>query len=278
MKHLKCVAVAILGGLMLQGCMSGKSFKSQSLQDVTSVVDKHLKTIKPEEILILFDINYTLTHLPQMPMSLIKEYYGVWAQEVRTLPKDQQDLVLSWNIKNNSNIILDPKALEVLADLRNKGVKVIALTAALAGDFDGKGPMNYHVYEELKSLGISFDNSFPQLKDVVFTDMRKYHGGYPMYYKGILFSNGDASGISKGDVLVHFLKHVGYTPKVVIIADDRKDNIAAIETALEKAYPDTQLEGLEYLYAFSLPVPKMTREEFRSYLKDLKTRAGVETA
>jgi hypothetical protein len=272
MKRFKYMLVAIMGVLMLQGCMS-KSFKSQSLQDVVMIVDQHLETVKPEEILVLFDINYTLTHLPQKPMSLVKAYSDVWAQEMRTLPKDKQDLVLSWDVKNNPNIILDPKALEVLADLRNKGVKIIALTAALAGDFDGKGPMNQHVYGELKSLRISFEDSFPQVKDVEFTDMPKYHMGHPMYYKGILFSNGEASGLSKGDVLVHFLKHIGYTPKVVIIADDRKDNITGLEKALAKAYPDMQLEGVEYLYAFSLPVPNISKDEFRKHLQSIKAVA-----
>ena len=272
MKPLTYIMIAFMGGGMLQGCMS-KSFKSRSLQDVTSVVDKHLETVKPEEILVLFDINYTLTHLPQMPMSLIKEYYGVWVQEIKTLTKGQQDFVLSWNVKNNPNIVLDPKALEVLGNLRKKGVKFIALTAILAGDFDGSGPTDQHVYKELKSLGISFEDSFPQVKDVIFTDMVKYQGAHPMYYRGILFSNGDGAGLSKGDVLVHFLKHTAYAPKVVIMVDDRKDNIAAIETSLAKAYPGMELEGIEYLYAFSLPVPAMTRDEFRGYVQGVKTKA-----
>ena len=275
MKYLKPMAFMIFTQFMQQGCVSPKTstiVKSKSLQDVVGIAQKHLEKTHPDDVLVLFDINYTLTHLPMFPLSLIKKYSDVWAKDVKSLSQMQQDLLMNINVKNNANVILDPNVLEVLAKLRQMGVKSIAFTAALSGKIDQKETMKTHVYNELKSLGISFEYSFPKLTDIEFTDLPAYYHSYPLYYKGILFANGEGSGLSKGDILVHFLKHIDYTPKVVIIADDRRDNIAGLERALATAYPNMQLEGVEYLYGHTLPAPKMTKEEFHVFLQDLRKK------
>jgi hypothetical protein len=122
-------------------------------------------------------------------------------------------------------------------------------------------------YTQLNQYGINFENTFTE-KDFLLTNCPAYRSNYPSFYRGILFSNGERGMTTKGTVLCAFLKIIDWTPKCVVLIDDRVKNLDDAKKSLRVQYPQTQFVGIEYQGACRYCPQTMSAEAFEQFWSD----------
>lgn len=234
-------------------------------------IDKHLK--KPSDTLILFDVDYVLTH-PNEPafqfpnfayhMQFIKETF------VGLTPL-QRDLFANLMVFDSSgSSLVEKESPQFINELLSKGCKTLALTASLTSDIESIC-LKQERFENLKKLGISFETSFENLDEITFDTLESNRKTYPHFYRGILFSNGENQVNQKGAVLKEFLKESSFQPKQIIMVDDRLPNLEAIKST----FSDESIEVVGFLYkgSFIYPAKQVDKEIFESKWLEIARKA-----
>jgi len=265
----------LISALLLQGCNQETPFVSvNSIQEVQQKLDEILKTESPENVLVVFDIDMTLTQ-PDHPATFypnLRKHQKVMKDIRDELTPEQRDKLATSTLTLSQRLI-EKDSPAIIKAMQNKGVKVIALTATLTGSWkDDKNKIIFKRRDALQKMGFNF--SF-QGRVVPYMNFPLYVDGYPTLYHGVLSANGEQSGIGKGKVLSAFLKQVGmekgklygsgYVPKIVIFVDDKKKNLEDVRDALSKDFPEMQYVGIEYQGAFDYASKDISEEEIRQF-------------
>lgn len=266
---------SLLFFMILLGCSEEKSMLSvKSIHDVHAKVLELLKTESPEDVLVVFDIDMTLTQ-PDHPATFypsLKNHCNVMKNIKKDLTPEQCDALATSTLKLPQRLI-EKDSPTVIKSLQDKDVKVIALTATLTGSWkDDKNKIIFKRRDAMQQMGFNF--SFQGFV-VSYMDFPLYADGYPTLYHGILCSNGEGSGVGKGKVLSAFLRHIGmtkggpygtgYVPKVVIMVDDKKKNLEDVQRVLSKYFPEIRCIIIEYQGAFDYAPQDISEEEFTAF-------------
>jgi hypothetical protein len=208
-------------------------------REMTSITRKY----RSEDILIVFDVNYTLIFVdhPAMFIPNIKAHAKEMQIVMDGLSKEQQNIVIGLATKADPQKVVEECIPEVVQRLQSKGIKTLAFSAALSGDLSGLDSKAWF-RTTLQSFDIDFSLSFPKLESFIFDDFSSYANSYPMYHEGIILTNKS----DKGAVLVSFLKRTGYHPKVVVLIDNKKSNVGEMDAALKAFDPDIVFIGYDY--------------------------------
>lgn len=148
-------------------------------------------------------------------------------------------------------VLVDPKILDTLALLKERNIKHIALTAAWTGKMGRISSIEQWRVETLKNLGIDFSGSFPDFKEIIFTDLNSLDPGrFPMFKDGILLT----CKVKKGKVLARFLQEyysrallrTGPAPQFtrIIFIDDLRKNLESVAHYCQDA--NIEFQGFEY--------------------------------
>ncbi len=196
-------------------------------------IEKYIKL--PEKTLIVLDIDYVLTH-PKNPTfqmkNMLKEKSFI-KREFFKLPVVARDILASSIVfTGQGSELIEPSTPNFLNSLKDRGCKIVALTAALSGELDGLSLRKQRI-ETLHKLGIDFSDSFPNFSDCFFETLAPNMNRYPEYYKGILFTNGENALNQKAALLQLFLNQCGYVPEKILFVDDRIANLQAIYQAFK---------------------------------------------
>ena len=106
---------------------------------------------------------------------------------------------------------IEEKMIEIIKNLQDRHIKVIALTAS------GATPeiRRWRVCN-LHQIGLDFSHSFA-LKESIFNRLPQWQGVYSAFYHGVLCTAHNP----KGPVLAAFLDRVAWRPDKVIFFDDQ---------------------------------------------------------
>ncbi len=137
------------------------------------------------------------------------------------------DEKLALSIVGTERVLLDKDLPQFLRQLKEKGVKALALTSFPTGPFGKIGKLENFRADQLKSFGIDF-SSFFGLERQEFISAAKEGIPPPLYDEGILYSR----GYVKGDILLAFLDSLGWKPDKVIFIDDMAANLEGVKQAL----------------------------------------------
>ena len=278
-----------------------------SIHEVQAQVDELLKTQRAEDILVVFDVDMTLTQ-PDHPATYypaVKKFKTFIKNIFASLTPTQRDIALTLTTKLAQRLI-EKDSPKIVKSMQGKGVQVIAFTASLTGHKnDNKSKTIFKRRDALHNMG--FDFSFQQMvrehngchwSRIAF---EKYADGYPMFYQGILCANGENNGIGKGKVLVAFLSecspkicdhkshilfrqdtHVEahhckapsvYEPKVIVMVDDKKANIEDAKSVLATSHPNILFVGIEYQGAFDYAPKNISEADFIKFWQSLADQA-----
>ena len=240
------------------------------MRDVGAHIKRQTAPYDPEDVLCLFDVDMTLTQ-PDHPAAYVpnlRTHLHLYRAIQARYPNLDTCLTFCFNFLLPQRLT-DADIPSVLALLR---MRTIAFTATVTGDFLGKR-MEIRRYEDLKQEGISFENAFPQ-SEIVLNTCPSYRGYYPTYYKGILFSNSERGNTTKGTVLCAFLEAVRFTPKCVVLVDDRPQNHVDVQASLLQAFPQTHYIGIEFTGATNYCPKEISAEEFEAFYTDHFERAS----
>ena len=183
--------------------------------------------------LVLFDVREVL----YVPLSAVF-HVKVIEENTEWLKEAQQTIFQDikkpeghyWSIwkQQETPMLIEPSIVQTIADLQNRGVKVMVLTALMSGaDFTIPSLPEWR-FNTLKKLGLDFSKAgFP---DMAFNELPAKKEQHPILYRGILA----ASGTPKGQVLGAFLDRTNLKPDKVIFFDDSMERVESVAQEMKK--------------------------------------------
>jgi hypothetical protein len=253
---------------------------AKTISNVHTQIEAVLKTHKPEDLLVAFDIDMTLTQPdhPAVYYPSLKKYVDIYKKIMGGLTPEQKDLASTLTTQLFPQRLVEKKTLQLIQLLKEKGIGVIALTSSLAGKVkEYQETIIERRQKQLKDMGFDFSSSSNHLSHLItLSQFKKYADAYPMFYKGILSTNGEGDA-SKGDVLVAFLRiqELSYTPQVVVLIDDKKKHLETVEAALKAYDPTIHFLGIEYQGAFSYAPHDISLEDFQAFWEDIASQVKL---
>lgn len=286
MKHIKLGM--IMASVITIGSSSAQAeiLSLKTMAEVQEKFDVILETYMADDVLGAVDIDMTLIQPDHAAAyyPALKKYKDIYVKTFEKLSKVQKDIANTLLVKMFPQKLVEPNAPHIIKNLQEK-VKVIAFTATLTGKFsDLSDKAIFLRWDQLQQKGFDFTKSFEEFHQCLsFTQIPQYAGSHPMFYHGILSSNGEGRS-SKGETLIAFLKYTnskyprkdgktGYYPKVIVLVDDRMKNLMDVEEKLKAYDPSIVFIGIEYQGAYSYASQDISKEDFLKFWKDMAEKA-----
>ncbi len=184
--------------------------------------------------LVVFDVDETLT-LPKNPEFQrvnFEKHRELIEPLLKTMTPRQRHFLINLIMASGPSMLIEEDVVAGIKELQERSVKVLAITSSLTAKVPKTRDLKESRLHEMKRLGLDFDASFPELPPFIFFNQTPHFGYYPMYYKGVLFTNG--YGNTKAEILKAFFRDVEWKPKQLVIIDDKITNLRSIEIELSK--------------------------------------------
>ncbi len=220
--------------------------------------------------LALFDVDLVLVQPsdPAFQMPNIKRFDAIYKRVMKRVPIDKKLLFFSLMTLSSDPILIDSRTPQVLQQLTQRGVSMMALTASLTGSFGKISNMEQWRVDSLRQLGIDFSKTSPCSIPLLFDEFIPYRNYYPNYLHGILFVNGI---VPKGDGFLSFLKKINWLPNKIIFIDDHEYNLKSLENAIQKLNSNIEYQGLHFIGAKSFSSELISEDEFEFRWERLAT-------
>lgn len=275
---MRCYSIIFAGFIAFYiGGVKAEMISVNSISDVEVKIEQLLKHYKSKEILTAFDIDMTLTQ-PDHPAAFypnLKKHIDIYKRVMSSLTSEQKDLTSTLTIQLPVRLV-EQNTPEVIKSIQRKGIDSIAFTAMLTGLPKGISKINDRTekirFNSLNSLSINFENSFKE-REIIFNDVSAHNNNYPVFFRGILCSNGEKGKDGKGAVLVAFIKKTTISPKVIILVDDKKKNLEDVEQYLKAHDPTIQFIGIEYQGAFTYAPKDINAKDFERFWENMANEA-----
>ncbi len=216
-----------------------------------------------EETLLVFDIDYTLTHPTEPAFQLITFQKNIeFFQEVfNQLSPLERDIFGNLMIFYSSECaLIESEAPKWIKELQLKGYKTIALTASLTASLKKQCLIKKRI-ENLAKVGFDFSAYFKEVSAKSFDHFEAHYRTYPHFEQGILFSNGENTQSGKGEVLVHFLSLTSFKPKHIYFVDDRPINLKSVHQNLKNYDSSIIFQGFHFRGALNAPALDLSKEK-----------------
>lgn len=261
----------VLVGLLSKFCQPGITKSFDRMSEVGAYVLKKVNPYQPEDVLCAFDIDLTLIQ-PSHPACYvpnIRKHLKIYRDIERQYPNLDTSIPFSYTFLEPQHVV-DAGVYDVLTQLQS--LPKIAFTATLTGNFENLGHLEVLRYQQLLEKQLQFQCARAK-DDFVLDECPAYRGTKPAFYKGVLCSNSENGMTTKGSVLCAFLRKLNWTPKLVILIDDRSKNLRDVSASLKKDFPHTKFIGIKYLGAHDYCPQSITAEAFRAYWLNCFTKA-----
>ncbi len=247
---------------------------SLSFADVLSIHSiKEMKSHAEgkENVLVVFDIDDTLTILsdPAFHSTNFKIHHASVFKEIMSpLNPRERHLAFTIPLLTTASDLIEIETSQVIDELQNRGVKTIALTAAMGGEIEGVSIEDRRI-KELNRVGIDFSRSFPDISEMIFSGFNApINGRGPFFKLGVILANEN----DKGEVLVAFLQKIEWKPDLILFVDDRIEHVHAVQKAIGEFYPEIECKGFHY-NTDHVPYAKLESEQFSKQWVDLAEKA-----
>ena len=213
-----------------------------SIVSIGSITEISQLDLGDHEVLAVFDIDDTLTILqePAFQRPNFRTHHAkIFSEIMDALSVEEKLLSFTLPLITTSGELLEIQAPEIIRNFQSRGVKTLALTAAMAGKIQDVFIEDRRL-SELSRVGIDFSSSFPEIHEAIYPNFQaSMIGTYPYFKKGVIFTNDH----NKGAVLVEFLKTLSWTPTLILFVDDRHEHLDAVEKALTHFNSEIQFKG-----------------------------------
>ncbi len=246
---------------------SGTVVQARSMVEVRRYFDE-----AGPQTLAIFDVDNVLT-IPAEPafqMPNMKRFSNTFRMVYKALSHEGQDAFLNLIVQRYPSLLVEGGTPRLIQDLSERGFRPIALTGSWNGQSPLVGNFPDYRYSVLRTMGIDFSQSFPELTCSVFEDLPSHRGSYPSFQKGILYANGIA--MDKGVILERFLEALDWEPKMVIFVDDSRQNLEHVEQALKPW--GINFLGLEYTGAKDYSAGFIDEATFDRRIRELAAEAA----
>ncbi|KKP22564.1 MAG: hypothetical protein SZ59_C0005G0029 [candidate division TM6 bacterium GW2011_GWF2_28_16] len=182
--------------------------------------------------LIIFDIDDTLiTSQDAFANDVLFPWYfkiiaGIKYPKI-IFDKEKIEYIASIVVQNSVRYVFDPDIVNIIKNLQNKNIPVIALSYMKAGTVGIIKNLPEWRANMLNNLDINFTSKYP---DIIFKKLPQKYNNYPCLYKGILCTNEESKGLTLGA----FLDCYNLNPDKIIFFDDMKDNLVSVKKECQK--------------------------------------------
>lgn len=249
------------------------------IKDIEHQIIECLEVHRPDEILVAFDIDMTLTqpNHPALFYPNLRKYSEDYKSIMGKLPPEQRDLAVTLTTQNFPQRWVEDETLSLIHTLQNEGIKIIAFTSSLTGNFPGLEDKIIKLRaQQLDAMGLEISDHLPEFPtEEIFTQFHEYAGDFPLFYQGILSTNGEGN-ISKGECFIAFLKISSlknFHPKAIFMIDDKRKHLELMKLALSEYDPSIEFKGIEYSGAYGYAPQDISRDDFRKVWDDLAQQA-----
>ena len=217
-----------------------------------------------QDTLVIFDVDHVLI-MPKDDYTRNRHPYRqiLWREIVNRNSKQKIKMLQSIVTVSSKWCLMDPKILNILADLENNLIPSIALTSYGTGKLGIIESLEDLRIHELKSLGIDFVNLSPIKNKVLIHELKNEHG-IPMFKDGIIFT----AELDKAIILDYILRNKNYHPKKIIFIDDQLNNLKSIENFCTKSL--IKFCGFHYIAISKRPVCIIDNEKEKMRFKILE--------
>lgn len=250
--------------LMVQVKKQELEFKKIAhMEEVGPYILQHIGSVAPGDVLCAFDIDMTLL-IPEHPACYVPnlrkhiEIYRSLQKQHATL---DATLPFVWCFTHPHRLI-DKGIYTTLETL--KGMKKIACTATFTGPYMHYPRLEVLRYEQLKKQEISFEDAFGA-QDFVLEECPTYRSTKPTYYRGVLCTNSEQGTTTKGSVLCALLRKLQWTPKCIVLVDDRLKNLTDTEEAFRAQFPQIKFLGIQFTGAALYCPQDISEDDFRAF-------------
>lgn len=145
-------------------------------------------------------------------------------------------------LENEWKQLVDFRFPRILQDLKQRGIKAMALSALRTGAFGCIKNMEDWRIACLTFVGIDFSAGAPWPDELRLNSLDE-GGFYPIYKKGVLFTHVQ----SKGHALIAFLQKINWRPASVVFVDDKMRYLESVQQELARYH--IPFTGFNYVAA-----------------------------
>lgn len=269
MKIKPIILIINLLFMTLSHPLSAKILTAKSMKNVEHLITELLKSYRPAELFVAFDIDMTLIQPdhPALYYPALKKYVKHYKSILGTVTPENRDWISTWAALQFPQRLVESKTPEVIKNLQSKGIPVIAFTASLSGSLIPDQMKAIHFRrQQLEEKGIKF--IFGESHDEIsFSEFPPFANSHPMFYKGILSANGEKN-TSKGTVFCAFLKSIMSMAKVIILVDDKRKHLEDMGNKLQECMPTAQFIGIQYEGAYDYAPKEISEKDFIQFWKN----------
>lgn len=255
MRFVRCLLSCITLFFLL-GCADNiTSTKIQYKRATTlSQIDDILShfTQRPEDILVVFDFNYTLMYplIPCLHKINIDTNKSEFKTIVGQLSHEQADKMLTGMMATQNQKLINEELPQFLK--KHSKVNFLVCSSSLEKNADAYLSL-------LNKNNMKIINSY-NLPNFEFLDFKEYLSGHPVYKNGVIVTNRN----KKGEILLSFLRRIQRQPKLIIFIDNSVDKLEDVKAAI-KSLKNINLIIVEYSEYKKKAVPKVSKEQFTKY-------------
>lgn len=188
----------------------------------------------------IVDVDDTLIATQAMMFRPSSPFYEFIDKLKKEAPKNVADIISTWRL-NRKSMLVEPLWPEILNNLRNRGITVLALTQVNTGSFGKIASVEKWRAAELNQMQLKFS---PYAMHEIETIIE--HHEPATLFQGILFTGTH----SKANVLEAFINKY-QRPSKVVFFDDRLHQIESLFEFCKTA--NIPYSGYHYLGASQLP-------------------------
>lgn len=216
-----------------------------------------LKKATPET-LVLFDVDLILQHPANKNFQgrTLLQYQDILKQNMYGFTSEEKDRFLLSLVFGKPLELVEKQSPQLIQDLQHKNIKTLIFTGFATGTILDTWIPQWR-YESLRSAGINCNACLNLEEKIWFRQFPQYLNIHPLYYKGILFSNGHYGPLSKAQVLFTFLDKINWSPQEIIFFDDRLENIQGVQESEAIQQRQIPYYGFYYKggYQYPLEIP-----------------------
>lgn len=239
---------------VLSSCSNQQSSIQEidSLEQASTILDTAGKSS-----LVVFDVDDTLIYATDTIRQT--DFWGQHSAEGREFyrkldehikkssnPDEVSGAIMSKIFLAEKPQLVESQTATFIKKLQDRGIKVIALTNWPTRELGSISSMATWRFDKLLQVGINFSASF-EPQEIILNNGQTSGGKQPMFYKGILLTD----GATKGSILGTFLDVMQYKPDQIIFFDDQAKQIESVKN--EAHARGIRYHGFIYKAAEKLP-------------------------
>lgn len=225
--------------------------ETDKFQDIQTKFSDLVQNYDAKDILGIVGISQVLTKLSSPAFYQTDPQLVAITQKAmnKLKPKFNETYINDILMTEYKNELIDEEAPQIIQNIQKTGVRLIAFTNTLTGNFNKIERLEVWVADSLKKFGFDFSNSFPNNNEFVFKEYNKYLGTYPIFYRGIFNCNINKGYNGVHQLLTSFLTNLNITPKVIVMIDSNIGSLHTMDFQLKNLYRNIEFIGINYTAA-----------------------------